>query len=155
MAHVGGHEMQTGTGKKEENTEGTRSGTLTSSVYKSMWETGASRTDVGHKLGDGRISVAVRISGRQGEPGERSDRNSLMTGNVDRDPGGTWGTYRVELSVDVVRGIWTSTDRAAVPAPWPARWCARQQVCTQVGYGAKPQCNAHHAGRVKWRMEPC
>lgn len=40
--------------------------------------------------------VAVRIPGRQGEPGERSDRNSLMTGNVDRDPGGTWGTHRAE-----------------------------------------------------------
>lgn len=39
MAHVGGYRMQTATGRKEKNTEGTRNRTHTCSVYKSMWET--------------------------------------------------------------------------------------------------------------------
>lgn len=41
MAHVGGYSsrMQTGTGRKEKNTEGTRNRIHTCSVYKSMWET--------------------------------------------------------------------------------------------------------------------
>lgn len=138
MAHVGGHRMQTGTGKKEENTEGTSSGTSASSVYKSMWETGGLREQTsatslamggspllqstGLLLSRYGMRYVLCIAGRQGEPGERSDRNSLMTGNVDRDPGGTWGVHPMALTLDIVRGIWTSTDTAAVPA--------RQQTCS-------------------------
>lgn len=103
MAHMGGHSMQTGLDEKEVNNGGTPGGTLTNSVYKSMWETRASRTDVGHKLGDGRIShgppvaaVAVLryVSQRDRVSQASSDRKSSMAGNVDRDPGGTWEAHR-------------------------------------------------------------
>lgn len=87
MAHVGGRGMQTESGKKEENTGGTKDRAHAGSVYKSMWArrvlgTGycmrhsrpeellnfESRPNIAHELGDmgctisARVFSAVRIS---------------------------------------------------------------------------------------------
>lgn len=92
-------------------------------------------------------------------PGEDSDRNSFMAGDLDRDPVRDPGKLRnlgATPYLDIVRGHWTGVDTAVVPA-------SRQAFASSV-FASKPQmsrsllveaqCNADQRGRVKWRMEP-